>query len=95
LHFEDDLAFRNAIKVENIGLAQVGHLPRNVVAKLSPLLDQQAITVEGVINDGNRKRPHFSQYLYLTIMPSRWISVIHFIYVCILPNFLFFFITLS
>jgi len=94
LHFEDDLALRNAIKVENIGLAQVGHLPRNVVGKLSPLLDRQAVTVEGVINNGNRERLHFSQYLYLIIMPSRWISVIHFIYVCILLNFLFFCSTL-
>lgn len=44
---------RNAIQVKNIARTQVGHLPRNVVSKLSPLLDQGVITVEGVINDGN------------------------------------------
>ncbi|KAF9565547.1 hypothetical protein CPC08DRAFT_815314 [Agrocybe pediades] len=44
---------RNAIQVKNISRIQVGHLPRNVAAKLAPLLDRQAVTVEGVINDGN------------------------------------------
>ena len=45
----------NAIQVKNIGNVQVGHLPKNVAAKLAPLLDRRAVTVEGVINDGNRK----------------------------------------
>jgi SWI/SNF-related matrix-associated actin-dependent regulator of chromatin subfamily A3 len=45
---------RNAIQVKNISRVQVGHLPRTVVSKLSPLLDRQTVTVEGVINDGNR-----------------------------------------
>ena len=45
---------RNAIQVKNISRVQVGHLPRNVASKLAPLLDRQAVTVEGVINDGNR-----------------------------------------
>lgn len=44
---------RNAIQVKNISRVQVGHLPRNVASKLAPLLDRQAVTVEGVINDGN------------------------------------------
>lgn len=44
---------RNAIQVKNISRVQVGHLPRTVASKLAPLLDRQAVTVEGVINDGN------------------------------------------
>ncbi|KAJ3724629.1 SNF2 family N-terminal domain-containing protein [Lentinula raphanica] len=44
---------RNAIRVDNIGHTQVGHIPRNVAAKLAPLMDSRAITVEGVIHDGN------------------------------------------
>ncbi|KDR75774.1 hypothetical protein GALMADRAFT_248461 [Galerina marginata CBS 339.88] len=44
---------RNAIQVKNISRVQVGHLPRNVASKLSPLLDRRVVTVEGVINDGN------------------------------------------
>ncbi|KAJ3534925.1 hypothetical protein NMY22_g6710 [Coprinellus aureogranulatus] len=44
---------RNAIQVKNISRVQVGHIPRTVAAKLAPLMDQQLITVEGVINDGN------------------------------------------
>ncbi|KAF8200953.1 SNF2 family N-terminal domain-containing protein [Pholiota molesta] len=44
---------RNAIQIKNISRVQVGHLPRNVALKLAPLLDRRAVTVEGVINDGN------------------------------------------
>ncbi|TFK44820.1 SNF2 family N-terminal domain-containing protein [Crucibulum laeve] len=44
---------RNAIQVKNIGHTQVGHLPRQVASKLAPLLDRHAVTVEGIINDGN------------------------------------------
>ena len=47
----DDL--RNAVQVKNISRVQVGHLPRAVASKLAPLLDRRAVTVEGVINDGN------------------------------------------
>ncbi|THV02370.1 hypothetical protein K435DRAFT_963104 [Dendrothele bispora CBS 962.96] len=47
------LVFRNAIQVKNIGRTQVGHLPRNVAAKLAPLMDQKLVNVEGVIHDGN------------------------------------------
>lgn len=52
---------RNAIQVKNISRVQVGHLPRNIASKLAPLLDRQAVTVEGVINDGN------STYLQTTL----------------------------
>ncbi|EPQ57350.1 hypothetical protein GLOTRDRAFT_74086 [Gloeophyllum trabeum ATCC 11539] len=44
---------RNAIQVKNIGGTQVGHLPRQVAAKLAPLLDRGLVTVEGVMHEGN------------------------------------------
>ncbi|KAH7924627.1 hypothetical protein BV22DRAFT_1129678 [Leucogyrophana mollusca] len=44
---------KNAIQVKNIGGTQVGHIPRAVASKLSPLLDRRAVTVEGVMHDGN------------------------------------------
>ena len=45
---------RNAIQVKNIGGTQVGHVKREYAAKLAPLLDQGLITVEGVMQEGNR-----------------------------------------
>ena len=48
---------RNAIKVENIGGSQVGHIPRNIAAKLAPLMDRREITVEGVMHEGNCESP--------------------------------------
>ncbi|KAF8638068.1 hypothetical protein AX16_010700 [Volvariella volvacea WC 439] len=56
---------RNAIQVKNIGQIQVGHLPRNVVAKLAPLMDSKLISVEGVMKDGNmsgRKKYNLSMF---------------------------------
>jgi SWI/SNF-related matrix-associated actin-dependent regulator of chromatin subfamily A3 len=44
---------RNAIQVKNIGRTQVGHIPREVAAKLAPLMDQSLVTVEGVMDEGN------------------------------------------
>ncbi|KAH9941011.1 SNF2 family N-terminal domain-containing protein [Amylocystis lapponica] len=44
---------RNAIQVKNIGGTQVGHIPRQIAAKLAPLLDQNRVTVEGVMHEGN------------------------------------------
>lgn len=44
---------RNAVQVKNIGGTQVGHLPRNVAAKLAPLMDRGIIAVEGVMHEGN------------------------------------------
>ncbi|PCH43964.1 hypothetical protein WOLCODRAFT_133049 [Wolfiporia cocos MD-104 SS10] len=44
---------RNAIQVKNIGGTQVGHVPRNVAAKLAPLMDKSLVTVEGVMHEGN------------------------------------------
>ncbi|KAF8210396.1 SNF2 family N-terminal domain-containing protein [Mycena galopus ATCC 62051] len=44
---------RNAIKVENIASTQVGHIPKKVASKLSPLLDQGLVSVEGVMTQGN------------------------------------------
>jgi SWI/SNF-related matrix-associated actin-dependent regulator of chromatin subfamily A3 len=48
-------AIRNAIAVQNIGRTQVGHIPRQTVAKLAPLIDAGLITVEGTMNEGNRE----------------------------------------
>ncbi|CAL1707747.1 unnamed protein product [Somion occarium] len=56
---------RNAIKVENIGGTQVGHVPRNVAAKLAPLMDQGMVTVEGMMHEGNLQG--FSYSLSMTI----------------------------
>ncbi|EIN11511.1 hypothetical protein PUNSTDRAFT_111629 [Punctularia strigosozonata HHB-11173 SS5] len=44
---------RNAIKVCNIAGAQIGHLPRQVAAKLAPLMDRNLVTVDGIMYDGN------------------------------------------
>ncbi|EMD30973.1 hypothetical protein CERSUDRAFT_120235 [Gelatoporia subvermispora B] len=44
---------RNAIQVKNISHVQVGHVPRNVAAKLAPLMDRNVVTVEGVMHEGN------------------------------------------
>ncbi|THH01126.1 hypothetical protein EW026_g1525 [Hermanssonia centrifuga] len=44
---------KNAIKVENIGRTQVGHIPRQIAVKLSPLMDRNQVTVEGVMHEGN------------------------------------------
>ncbi len=43
---------RNAIKVENIGRIQVGHISRQVAARLAPLMDRGSITLEGVVHEG-------------------------------------------
>jgi len=50
-----DRQYRNAVRVLNINNIQVGHVPRNVVAKLAPLLDQGKVTVEGTMLEGNSK----------------------------------------
>ncbi|KAJ7251551.1 SNF2 family N-terminal domain-containing protein [Mycena haematopus] len=44
---------QNAIKVENIASTQVGHIPKKVASKLSPLLDRGLVSVEGVMSQGN------------------------------------------
>jgi SWI/SNF-related matrix-associated actin-dependent regulator of chromatin subfamily A3 len=45
----------NAIQVLNIGRAKLGHLSRQVAAKLAPLLDRGLVSVEGVVHEGNRR----------------------------------------
>ncbi|EJD35996.1 hypothetical protein AURDEDRAFT_117185 [Auricularia subglabra TFB-10046 SS5] len=47
---------RNAIKVFNAANVGVGHLPRNVAAKLAPLMDAGRVTVEGRVLQGNIMR---------------------------------------
>ncbi|EKM54585.1 uncharacterized protein PHACADRAFT_197015 [Phanerochaete carnosa HHB-10118-sp] len=44
---------RNAIKVENIGRTQVGHVPRQDAARFAPMMDRGGITLEGVMHEGN------------------------------------------
>ncbi|KAF7790393.1 hypothetical protein EIP86_001348 [Pleurotus ostreatoroseus] len=56
---------RNAIKVENIGGTQVGHVPRDKASLLAPLIDRGSITVEGVMHEGNLTG--FSYSLSMTI----------------------------
>ncbi|KAF8345940.1 SNF2 family N-terminal domain-containing protein [Amanita rubescens] len=58
---------RNSIQVKNITQIQVGHLPRQVALKLAPLLDRRAVTVEGVINDGNLSGAGYSLSITLKI----------------------------
>lgn len=48
-----DQGYRNAVRVLNINNIQVGHVPRNVVTKLAPLLDQGKVTIEGTMLEGN------------------------------------------
>lgn len=50
-----DQGLRNAVRALNINNIQVGHVPRNVVSKLAPLLDQGKVTVEGTMLEGNSK----------------------------------------
>lgn len=37
----------------NMGNTMVGHLKREVVAKLAPLIDSDLVAVEGVMDGGN------------------------------------------
>ncbi|TEB37905.1 HIRAN-domain-containing protein [Coprinellus micaceus] len=43
---------RNAILVKNMNRITVGYLPRGVASKLSPLMDQKQITIEGTVKRG-------------------------------------------
>ena len=44
---------RNALRVDNVRREQVGHIPRDVAARLSPLIDQKRIHhVVGVVTSG-------------------------------------------
>jgi len=58
------VVLRNAIAVQNIGRTQVGHIPRQIAAKLAPHIDAGLITIEGTMNEGNRKFPRY-MVLYL------------------------------
>ena len=40
---------RNAIRIDNVVGLQIGHVPRNVAAKLAPLLDSGALGVEAYL----------------------------------------------
>ena len=57
---------RNAIAVQNIGRTQVGHIPREMAAKLAPHMDAGLITVEGTMNEGNCKFPRHDPVPFVT-----------------------------
>lgn len=40
---------RNAIRVNNVMGQQIGHLPRTLVSKLAPYIDQHDLVIEGVL----------------------------------------------
>jgi SWI/SNF-related matrix-associated actin-dependent regulator of chromatin subfamily A3 len=50
--FLSDQRCRNAILVKNMNRITVGYLPRGVASKLSPLMDQKQITIEGTVKRG-------------------------------------------
>ncbi|CAE6341818.1 unnamed protein product [Rhizoctonia solani] len=58
---------RNAIQVMNIGMRQVGHIPRQVAANLAPLIDRELILVEGTMNDGNLQGAQYTLNVTLNI----------------------------
>ncbi|KAI9449800.1 SNF2 family N-terminal domain-containing protein [Russula earlei] len=58
---------RNAIAVQNIGRTQVGHIPRQTAASLSPVIDAGLITVEGTMNEGNLRSFNYSLSVTLKI----------------------------
>lgn len=53
----------NAIQVKNIAGQQVGHLPRQVAAKLAPLMDRALVTPEVIIREGNCEQIVFGDSL--------------------------------
>jgi HIRAN domain len=59
------MMLRNAIAVQNIGRTQVGHIPRQIAAKLAPYMDASLITVEGTMDEGNCKFPDHYVIVYL------------------------------
>ncbi|KAI0276598.1 SNF2 family N-terminal domain-containing protein [Russula aff. rugulosa BPL654] len=58
---------RNAIAVQNIGRTQVGHVPRQMAAKLAPYIDAGLITIEGTMNEGNLHKFNYSLSVTLKI----------------------------
>ncbi|KAI0940604.1 hypothetical protein AcW1_003757 [Taiwanofungus camphoratus] len=61
---------RNAIQVKNIGGTQVGHIPRQIAAKLAPLMDRSLVAVEGVMHEGNLTGFSYSLSMTLKIYGS-------------------------
>jgi len=48
---------RNAIKVINISGMQVGHIPKDIAAKIALLIDRKLVTIEGTMLSGNCESP--------------------------------------
>jgi SWI/SNF-related matrix-associated actin-dependent regulator of chromatin subfamily A3 len=40
---------KNAVRIDNVMRQQIGHLPRNLVAKLAPYIDRDEVVLEGVL----------------------------------------------
>ncbi|KAG1716393.1 hypothetical protein ID866_745 [Astraeus odoratus] len=57
----------NAIKVVNIAGMQVGHLPREVAAKIAPLVDRKLVSLDGTMLEGNIRGFKYSLGLELWI----------------------------
>lgn len=51
--FKGSVNPRNAIKVINIGGMQVGHIPKDIAAKIASLIDRKLVTIEGTMLGGN------------------------------------------
>ncbi|CAE6481588.1 unnamed protein product [Rhizoctonia solani] len=58
---------QNAIQVMNIGLRQVGHIPKQTAANLAPLIDRELILVEGTMNDGNLQGKQYTLSVTLSV----------------------------
>lgn len=71
---------KNAVMVTNISGVQIGHLPRNVVTKLVPLLDGRIVTIEAVMHEGNCEDDScLSSKLFNTYTRSDWLSIFAFL----------------
>lgn len=57
----------NAIAVQNIGRMQVGHIRRQIAAKLARLMDSSLITLEGTMNQGNLHKSSYSLAVTLKV----------------------------
>ncbi|KAJ3278488.1 hypothetical protein HK104_002295 [Borealophlyctis nickersoniae] len=58
---------RNALRVDNTMNQQVGHIPRDVAAHVSPLLDRQLMRVEGTVTGD---RGQFGQRIALSVIAA-------------------------
>ncbi|VDB95911.1 unnamed protein product [Peniophora sp. CBMAI 1063] len=57
----------NAVKITNMSGEQVGHIPKEVAAKLAPLMDKKLVRPEGVMNSGNMNGKHYTLPMTINI----------------------------